>query len=234
MKTVLVYSGGMDSTTLLYELLHQGDEVMCLSFDYSQRHKKELVAAKKICAALRAALVGKAGHAGRGKRINGALAHARGRVTHKIVDITAMKSLMAGSALTSPEVPVPEGHYADATMKATVVPNRNMIFLSLAIAQAVSWGARRVAIAVHAGDHAIYPDCRPAFIKAMNAVSKIANYEPVQIHAPFLNMTKGDIAKIGAARAVPFEKTWTCYKGLAKPCGTCGACVERAEALAGL
>jgi len=213
MKTVLVYSGGMDSTTLLYKLLDEGDEVMCLSFDYGQRHKKEIAAARRICEELRVK-----NHA---------------RVTHKIVDVKATKELMSGSALTD-KIAVPEGHYKAKTMKSTVVPNRNMIFLSLAIAQAVSWGARRVAIAVHAGDHAIYPDCRPAFIRAMNAVSKIANYEPVQIYAPFLNMTKGEIARAGAALAVPFEKTWTCYKGLAKPCGKCGACVERAEALASL
>jgi 7-cyano-7-deazaguanine synthase len=207
MKTILVYSGGMDSTTLLYKLCADGDKVLCLSFNYGQRHKKELLAAQKICRKL--------------------------KVPHKIVDITAMKSLMSGSALTS-NIQVPEGHYQAKNMKSTVVPNRNMIFLSLAIAQAVSLKFDCVAIAVHAGDHAIYPDCRPEFIKKMNAVSRIANYEKIKIHAPFLNLTKKQIAKIGGKLKVPFGETWTCYKGLSKPCGKCGACVERQEALLGL
>lgn len=204
MKTILIYSGGMDSTTLLYKLLADGDKVLCLSFNYGQRHKKELLAATKICRKL--------------------------KVPHKIVDITAMKSLMAGSALTS-DIKVPEGHYEAKNMKSTVVPNRNMIFLSLAIAQAISLKFDRVAIAVHAGDHAIYPDCRPEFIKKMNAVSLAANYKKIEIYAPFLNWTKGKIAKLGKKLKVPFKETWTCYKGLAKPCGKCGACVEREEAL---
>lgn len=204
MKTILIYSGGMDSTTLLYKLRKAGNSVLCLSFDYGQRHKKELLAARKICARL--------------------------HVPHKIINITAVKSLMKGSALTS-GLKVPEGHYKDKTMKRTVVPNRNMIFISLALAAAVSMKFDRVAIAVHAGDHAIYPDCRPGFIQKMRAVAKIANYESVDVYAPFLNMTKRDIALLGKKLNVPFENTWTCYKGLPMPCGKCGACTERAEAL---
>lgn len=205
MKTVLIYSGGLDSTTLLYKLLHEGDTVRALSFDYGQRHKKELRAAARIC-----------------KRL---------KVPHQIVDIRAAQNLMQNSALTSPKIAVPEGHYQDKTMRATVVPNRNMIFLSLAIAQAVSLKFDRVAIAVHAGDHAIYPDCRPAFIKAMQGAARAANYQKIAIYAPFLHITKRQIAKIGHKMGVPFELTWTCYKGLNKPCGKCGACVERSEAL---
>lgn len=205
MKTIIIYSGGMDSTTLLYKLRAEGDYVRCISFDYGQRHRKELRAASKIC-----------------KKLG---------LPHKIVDITAVKNLMAGSALTS-KIKVPEGHYADKSMRITVVPNRNMIFLALAIAQAVSLKFDRVAMAVHAGDHTIYPDCRPVFIKAMRSVSKIANYNKVDIYTPFLNIAKRDIARIGRKLDVPYELTWTCYKGLKKPCGKCGACVERAEALA--
>lgn len=209
MKTVLIYSGGMDSTTLLYKLLAQGDQVLCLSFDYGQRHKKELKAAQKICRILQ-----KSGE----------------KISHKIVDITAVKNLMAGSALTS-KIKIPESHYKDKTMRLTVVPNRNMIFLSLAIAAAVSENFDRVAVAIHAGDHAIYPDCRPKFIKKINAVSKIANYKKINIYAPFLNITKRQIAKIGKKLKVPYELTWTCYKGLKNPCGKCGACIERKEAI---
>lgn len=210
MKTILVYSGGLDSTTLLYKLLGAGDTVYAVSFNYGQRHKKELRAAAKICAKLRR----------EGKK-----------VTHQIVDISAVQSLMHGGSALTTKTKVPEGHYEDKTMKATVVPNRNMVFLALAIAQAVSLKFDRVAIAVHAGDHVIYPDCRPAFIKIMNAASRAANYEKIGIYAPFLNKTKRQIAKIGRKLGVPFELTWTCYKGLNKPCGKCGACVERNEAL---
>lgn len=204
MKTVLVFSGGMDSTTLLYKLLKDGDKVLCLSFDYGQRHKKELKCAKNICEKL--------------------------KTPHKIVDIKSLNSLMSGSALTS-NIKVPEGHYQDKNMRSTVVPNRNMIFLSLAIAQAVSAKFDRIAIAVHAGDHAIYPDCRPEFIDKMCAVAKISNYEPVKIYAPFLEMSKRKIATLGQKLGVDYSGTWTCYKGLKNPCGKCGACTERAEAL---
>jgi len=205
MKTILIYSGGMDSTTLLYKLLKEDDRVSCLSFDYGQRHRKELRAAAKICKLL--------------------------KIPHKIINLASLQPLMSGSALTSSNIKVPEGHYQDKTMRATVVPNRNMIFLALAVAQAVSFKFDRVAMAVHAGDHAIYPDCRPAFIKAMRAVSKIANYQKIDIYTPFLHVTKRDIAKLGKRLGVPYELTWTCYKGLKKPCGKCGACVERTEAL---
>jgi 7-cyano-7-deazaguanine synthase len=218
MKTVLVFSGGMDSTTLLYKLLRDGDAVECVSFDYGQRHKKELECAKGVCKMLAA---------------KGALPTGRQeKVSHEIVDIrSAAKILMGGSALTSAKIAVPEGHYKAKTMKSTVVPNRNMVFLALAIARAVTLKADRVAIGVHAGDHAIYPDCRPAFIKLMRAAASSVNYEKVDVYAPFLNKTKRQIATLGKKLGVPFEKTWTCYRGLAKPCGKCGACVERAEAL---
>lgn len=207
MKTILIYSGGLDSTTLLYTLLAKGDDVACVSFNYGQRHKKELVCAQRICKKL--------------------------KVPHTVVDVRAIKKLMSHSSLTSSQ-PVPEGHYEDQTMRATVVPNRNMIFISLAIAQAVNMAFDRVAIAVHAGDHAIYPDCRPHFIERMNAVAQVANYDSIGVFAPFLKMSKTEIAALGATLGVPFQMTWTCYNGLSKPCGRCGACVERAEALEGM
>ncbi len=206
MKTVLVYSGGMDSTTLLYDLVHKGDDVRAVSFDYGQRHIKELKCAAKIC-----------------KKIN---------VPHVIINLRSVNKLMGGSSLTSKKIAVPEGHYEDKSMRSTVVPNRNMVFISLAIAYAVSLKFDRIALAVHAGDHAIYPDCRPEFIKKVDEVSKVANYESIDVYAPYINKSKGDIAKIGQRLGVPFDKTWTCYKGLSKPCGKCGSCVERAEALA--
>lgn len=204
-KAVVVYSGGMDSFTVLHEALAIHTEVFAISFNYGQRHSKELMVAADVC-----------------KRL---------KIEHKVVDITAINSLMAGSSLTS-DIEIPEGHYEDDNMKSTVVPNRNMILLSLAIAYAVSLEADKVYYGAHSGDHHIYPDCRPEFVAAMNAVSKIANYQPVEIVTPFLNHSKGDILAAGLLRHLDYSNTWTCYNGRELACGKCGACVERLEAFA--
>jgi len=204
MKTVLLLSGGLDSTTLLYYLKDLGYEIYCLSFDYGQRHSKELEAAKKIAEIK--------------------------KVPHKIVDITNINELLLGSSLTS-DIDIPYGHYKDESMKSTVVPNRNMILLSLAIGYAVSIDADKVSYAAHSGDHAIYPDCRPIFYDRMNEVAEIANYKQIKIEAPFINIDKKEIVKIGEKLGVPFDLTWTCYEGKDEPCGKCGSCIERKEAL---
>ncbi len=133
MKAVLIFSGGMDSTTLLYDLIHQGHEVSAVTFDYCQKHKKEIRCAEKTC--------------------------AKQNVPHILVNLQVLGDL-APSSLTRDSWTVPEGHYAEETMKQTVVPNRNMIFLSLAAAYAIGIGAKNLYYAAHAGDHAIYPDCR--------------------------------------------------------------------------
>lgn len=205
MKVVTILSGGMDSVTLLYLLKAQSNEVYALSFDYGQRHKKEILCAKAICEEL--------------------------GVEHRVIDLTSVTQLLGGSALTD-DIDVPEGHYADENMKKTVVPNRNMMMLSIATAWAVSLEADQVVFGAHSGDHAIYPDCRQEFIDAMTTVTKIANYHSVEIVAPFIDADKGDIATAGKDMGVPYEKTWTCYKGLERHCGACGACVERQEAMA--
>lgn len=202
-KVILILSGGMDSTTLAYDLVNQGYDVEALSFNYGQRHSKELESAMTTCLKL--------------------------KIPHKVVDITSINQLLQGSALTS-DIDVPEGHYADENMKATVVPNRNMIMISLAVGYAVSQEAKYVATAVHVGDHAIYPDCRKEFIEKLNEVTKIANYRPVELLTPYIDIDKGDIAIKGKELEVEYENSWTCYKGEEKPCGKCGACVERAEA----
>jgi 7-cyano-7-deazaguanine synthase len=204
MKIVLIYSGGMDSTTLLYQLLAEGHEVRCLSIDYGQRHRRELDGAAEICQTL--------------------------GVEHRVADLTSVAPLLAGSALVSGDVEVPEGHYEAENMKLTVVPNRNMLMLSVAIAWAVSTKCDAVAYAAHGGDHTIYPDCRPEFIAAMNVAAGLCDWHSVQILAPYQNMDKGLIARIGADLGVPYGKTWSCYKGLDKHCGRCGACTERREA----
>ena len=115
-------------------------------------------------------------------------------------------------------------------MKSTVVPNRNMIMLSLAAARAIAVGADGVAYAAHSGDHAIYPDCRPEFADAVAAALRICHYTPIELERPFVDMTKADIVRLGAELGVDFSKTWSCYKGGEKHCGKCGTCVERREA----
>ena len=204
-SVVVIYSGGMDSFTLLHLARARGLKVHALSFNYGQRHVRELDVAAAVC-------------------------QAEG-IPHKVIDIRAMSEVMSGSSLTS-DIEVPEGHYEEDTMKATVVPNRNMILLSLATGYAVTTGAGAVWYGAHGGDHAIYPDCRPEFVEKMDAVCRVANYEPVGIEAPFMAMDKGQILAEGLKLGLDYSQTWTCYNGRDKACGRCGSCVERLEAFA--
>ncbi|PMP85320.1 MAG: 7-cyano-7-deazaguanine synthase QueC [Thermodesulfobium narugense] len=203
MNIVHIFSGGLDSTTLLYYLLNEGHKVKTISFFYGQKHNKELECSKNIA-----------------KKLN---------IENKLIDLSALKNVFGKSSLTS-EIDVPEGHYNDINMKSTVVPNRNMIFLSIAISYAISSNFDAVSIGVHAGDHAIYPDCRPVFINRMKEVAKVSDYNEIDILTPFLNFKKCEIVKIGLELKVPYEMTWTCYRGEEKPCLKCGACTERLEA----
>ncbi len=202
-KVVIIYSGGMDSYTVLHQAIHDGYDVHAVSFNYGQRHSKELDYAKRVT--------------------------SKYGIEHKIVDISAINQLILGSSLTD-DIDVPEGHYEQESMKQTVVPNRNMILLSLAIGYAVSVEAEAVYFGAHSGDHAIYPDCRTEFVEAMNQVSKIANYEPVEVRAPFLSKDKIQILTEGLTLGLDYSETWTCYNGREKACGKCGACQERLEA----
>lgn len=202
---VVIYSGGMDSYTLLHVARAKGLKVHAVSFNYGQRHVRELESATAVCESL--------------------------KIPHKVIDIRAMGEVMAGSALTS-EVDVPEGHYEEDSMKATVVPNRNMILLSLATGYAVTVGAGAVWYGAHGGDHAIYPDCRPEFVEKMDAVCRVANYEPVAVAAPFMALDKGEILSEGLKLGLDYSQTWTCYNGRERACGRCGSCVERLEAFA--
>lgn len=151
-------------------------------------------------------------------------------VDHRVLNLSGLGALLAGSCLTDQSVPLPEGHYAAESMKATVVPNRNMVLLAIAASWALSLGAERVAYAAHGGDHAIYPDCRPEFAVAMDVVFGVCDWKALSLYAPFLDATKADLVKLGAQLAVPFELTWSCYAGGEKHCGRCGTCVERREA----
>jgi 7-cyano-7-deazaguanine synthase len=206
MKTLAIVSGGMDSVTMLHDLHEQGHELTVVSFDYGQRHVKELKVAK--------ANADKLG------------------IDHKIIRMDFLAQMLDNSALTG-DVDVPEGHYAADNMKLTVVPNRNMIMASIAIGIAVNNGQEAIAMGVHSGDHAIYPDCRPEFISAIRTASLIANYEPVDVLAPYLKMDKGSIIARGLEiDTMDYSETWTCYKGLEKACGVCGSCQERLEGFA--
>ncbi|SFR66113.1 preQ(0) biosynthesis protein QueC [Marinobacter daqiaonensis] len=205
-KTVVViYSGGMDSFTLLHRALAEGHRVHALSFDYGQRHVRELEAASEVCEGL--------------------------GIPHRVIDIRSLETVMSGSSLTGGG-PVPEGHYEEETMKSTVVPNRNMILLSLATGYAVTVKGDAVWFGAHGGDHAIYPDCRPEFIEKMDAVCRVANYEPVAVEAPYMLADKSEILAEGLAMGLDYSQTWTCYNGREKACGVCGSCVERLEAFA--
>jgi len=209
-KAVVIYSGGMDSFTVLHEAMSRSDDVHALSFNYGQRHSKELEYAHAVCKSL--------------------------SVPHQVVDLRNISSLVQGSSLTS-DIDVPEGHYAEENMKQTVVPNRNMIMLSLAVGYAVSIGADAVFCGAHAGDHDIYPDCRLEFFNKLNAATMIANYQPVELFVPFIDMDKAKILQRGAQLGLEshsYVMTWTCYNGREKACGKCGACVERQEAFAAM
>lgn len=204
MNSVLIYSGGLDSTVLLYHLHDAGQPLAALSVNYGQRHVREIDCARKNCAAL--------------------------GVEHREADLSSLAPLLDGNSLTDPGVDVPKGHYTEETMKATVVPNRNMIMLSVATGWAISRKADAVAYAAHAGDHAIYPDCRREFADALDAAIRLADWQQVQLYRPFVDWTKADIARRGAQLGVPFADTWSCYEGGAKHCGRCGTCIERREA----
>lgn len=204
-KIIVVYSGGLDSFTLLNEAIRSGKDVFALSFDYGQKHNKELHFVEKFC--------------------------AQESIDSKIVDVSSIKELFQGSSLTD-EIDIPKGHYEDDSMKSTVVPNRNMILISMALGYAVTKEAEEVWFGAHAGDHAIYPDCRPEFVEKMDAVARIANYSPIAVKAPYIAMSKTEIIAIGLNMQLDYGLTWTCYEGKELACGSCGACHERLESFA--
>ncbi|WP_414476316.1 7-cyano-7-deazaguanine synthase QueC [Microvirga sp. M2] len=205
MKTLIICSGGLDSVTLAHKVAAEQTLTRLVSFDYGQRHRKELASAH-ACA-------------------------VRLSVPHDIIDISAIGRLLTGSALTSGE-PVPEGHYAEDTMRITVVPNRNAIMLAIAFGVAAAEQAEAVAAAVHGGDHFIYPDCRPDFVESFDIMQRHAleGLANVTLYTPFVRQSKADIVREGARLGVPFADTWSCYQGGERHCGRCGTCVERREA----
>lgn len=209
-SAVAIVSGGLDSITLLHHLRAQEVEVRMLSVDYGQRHTRELDCARQVAADL--------------------------RLHHQVVNLRPVGALLTGSALTDPDVAVPDGHYAHESMRSTVVPNRNALMLDIAVAVAVAAGCDAVAFGAHGGDHPVYPDCRPEFVDAFTASARLANdgfiREDFRVLAPFLEMSKADIVRLGAGYGVAFERTWSCYRGGERHCGRCGTCTERREAFA--
>ncbi|MFV0473489.1 MAG: 7-cyano-7-deazaguanine synthase QueC [Pikeienuella sp.] len=205
MKTAIVCSGGLDSVSLAHMAASAGALSRLISFDYGQRHRKEL-----SCAAACAARLG---------------------APHHVIDLRPVGAALTGSALTD-AVEVPDGHYAEETMKITVVPNRNAIMLAIAFGVAAANGDEAVATAIHGGDHFIYPDCRPGFAEAFGAMQRAAldGYAEIRLETPFIHRPKSDIVAEGARVGAPFAETWSCYKGGEIHCGRCGTCVERREA----
>ena len=201
--SIIVLSGGMDSVTLLYE--YRDRIAMAVTFNYGSNHN-----AREIeCAAWHCRRLG---------------------IPHKVIELGFIGRLFKSSLLSGAEA-IPEGDYEDENMKSTVVPFRNGIMLSIACGLAESEGLRKVMIANHGGDHAIYPDCRPGFIKAMGEAMKEGTYEGVEIFAPYTDITKGEIALRGKRMGVDYSHTYSCYKGGEEHCGVCGTCRERIEAL---
>lgn len=202
--SVLILSGGMDSTTMLYDFK---DEIaLAVTFNYGSNHNmREIECARHHCALL--------------------------GVEHLVIDLAFMGQYFESSLLSGGDA-IPEGNYDDENMKSTVVPFRNGIMLSVAAGLAESRGLKAVMMANHGGDHAIYPDCRPEFTEAMSRAIEAGTYVKVKLVAPYTNLTKGEIARRGVALGVDYSKTYSCYKGGEKPCGKCGTCRERIEALA--
>ena len=200
--TLMVVSGGMDSTTMLYEYARR--IALAVTFNYGSNHNaREIECARYNCDRLGIELI--------------------------VVDLPFIGQLFESSLLSGAEA-IPEGDYDDDNMRSTVVPFRNGIMLSIAAGLAESRGLKRLMIANHGGDHAIYPDCRPGFIEAMSRAISEGTYEHLFISAPYTDITKADIARHGAALGIDYSHTYSCYKGGGKHCGRCGTCTERRQA----
>ena len=204
MKTVVLLSGGMDSVTALYQAKSEHEVTAALSFDYGSKHNAmEIPFARE--------------HAG------------RLGVPHHTIRLDFMPRLFRSHLLCGGGN-IPDGHYAEETMKQTVVPFRNGIMLSIACGFAESSGSEAIVIAAHAGDHTIYPDCRESYLQSMAEAMLCGTYAGIQLLRPFIDLDKAGIVRVGTQLGIDYARTWSCYKGEARHCGTCGTCVERREA----
>lgn len=204
MKVVVLLSGGLDSVTALHEALRVHEVVAALSFDYGAKHHgRELPMAAWHC--------------------------AQAKVPHRIAPLRFVAEEFSSHLLrTGGEIP--EGHYEEESMKSTVVPFRNGIMLAVGAGFAESRGAEGVVIAAHSGDHAVYPDCREAFLEPMARAMREGTYAGIELLRPFVALDKAGIVRRGDELGVDFARTWSCYKGGETHCGLCGTCVERREA----
>jgi len=203
-RVVVLVSGGMDSVAALHAAAREHDVVAGLTFDYGSKHNsREIPCARRHCEAL--------------------------GIPHHVLGLGFMAEHFQSDLLVSGGA-IPDGHYEESNMKRTVVPFRNGILLAIAAGFAESRGAGAVVIAAHAGDHAIYPDCREEFMGAMADAIRLGTYAGIRILRPFIRLDKAGIARRGHEMGVDFGSTWSCYKGGDLHCGTCGTCVERREA----
>lgn len=201
---LIVFSGGMDSTTMLYE--YADIIALAVSFTYGSNHnERERACAREHCEELGIELVE--------------------------IDLGFIGEYFHSSLLEGADA-IPDGDYNFDNMKSTVVPFRNGIMLAAAAGLAESRGLKRVMIANHNGDHALYPDCRESFINAMSAAMQAGTYEGITVFAPYTNMTKTQIAMRGKKLGLDYSSTYSCYKGGVHHCGVCGTCRERRQALA--
>lgn len=201
--SLIVLSGGLDSTTMLYEYSER--IALAVTFHYGSNHNdRELVFAQLHCERL--------------------------GIPHMVVRLPFIKQFFRSSLLEGADA-IPEGNYDEENMKSTVVPFRNGIMLSIAAGLAENSSLQYIMLANHAGDHTIYPDCRPAFVEAMSQATKAGTWNGVELLTPYTNITKADIVRRGMKLGINYDETWSCYKGEEKPCGVCGTCREREEAL---
>ena len=211
-KVVLILSGGMDSTTLLYKYVKEGYLIECVSFDYGQKQKIELEHASHLT-----------------KMLN---------VKHRIIDVSFMKNILTKSSLINNDIAVPHGEYSKDNMLSTVVPNRNTILLSIAWAIACNENANILAYGAQCGDHYLYPDTRPDYFSAINLALRLGTedcrMDNLQLEAPLLHLNKEEVIALGLKYGVDYSLTYSCYEGNKLHCGECGACQNRKKAFAKL
>lgn len=199
-KCIVVLSGGPDSATVAYWAKKQGYEIYPITFKYGQIAVKETDCAKKIAEKL--------------------------GTTTKIIDLSALKEIFSGvTSLCNSDIPL-----TSEFSQPIIVPFRNAIFLSAAVAYAVSIGADKIFYGAQGSDEPFYPDCRREFYQAFEKAARLGTYQEITIQAPFSDMHKSDLFKIGQLLGVPFELTWSCYRDGAKHCGRCESCVNRKKA----
>lgn len=207
-KTIVLLSGGLDSATTLYLAKSKGYGISCLIFDYGQRHRKEIDAAKKIA-----------------------------RLAKCRFDVIKLDFFWKGSSLLDKKISIPAGKKTPKGIPSTYVPARNTVFLSLALSYAEAAGASAIFIGANALDYSGYPDCRPQFYHAFNKLARVATKcgvenRPIKIESPLIGMKKSEIIALGLKLGVPYKETWSCYKGGRTPCGQCDSCIIRENGFA--